>query len=121
MSYIYPDVLDGALNVIKNATPLALLLCPSQPADYSEASLNSLAYKIPPTVTGPAVYSSTGRQITIAAFSDGVVTGTGTATHWALVNADTLLASGPLSASHDLTIDNTFSMTEFDIVLPGPA
>jgi hypothetical protein len=48
------------------------------------------------------------------------VTGTGTATHWAITKTtgSTLMATGPLSASQGVTSGNTFTLGAFDITIP---
>jgi hypothetical protein len=58
----------------------------------------------------------------VSAVSAGTVTGTGTATHWALVDTGNsrLLAAGSLSASQGVTSGNTFDLTSFDIGIPKP-
>lgn len=64
-----------------------------------------------------------GRKITVEALTGGTVTSTGTATHYALVDASNsrLLATGALSASQALTSGNTFSTAAFDVGIPDPA
>ncbi|MDI6770104.1 MAG: hypothetical protein QMD04_10585, partial [Anaerolineales bacterium] len=64
-----------------------------------------------------------GRKVTVPSISDGAVTATGTATHYAVVDTanSRLLATGALSASQVVTNGNTFTLTAFDIGIPGPA
>lgn len=72
-------------------------------------------------VTGsPAAGTTpTGRKVTTAAVTDGTITATGTATHWAIVDSanSRLLAVGTLAASQGVTNGNTFTLTAFDIKL----
>jgi hypothetical protein len=52
-----------------------------------------------------------GRRVITPAITDGSVTGTGTATHWALSDGTAILvAVGPLSASQGVTSGNTFTL-----------
>jgi hypothetical protein len=51
------------------------------------------------------------------------VTGTGTASHYAIVDTvnSRLLAAGALSAPQAVTDGNVFTLTAFDIGIPDPA
>jgi len=64
-----------------------------------------------------------GRKVTVAAISDGSITGTGTATHYAIVDTanSRLLATAALTASQSVTSGNTFTLATFDIGIPDPA
>ena len=65
------------------------------------------------SVGAPANGTPNGRAVTVADFSDGTVTSTGSVTHFAIVDTvnSRLLAAGPLSASQSVTSGNTFAMT----------
>ena len=57
-----------------------------------------------------------GSTTGIAAITDGTVSGTGTATHWAITKSGTtLMATGALSASQAVTSGNVFTLGAFDI------
>ena len=59
-----------------------------------------------------------GRRVIVPAISAGSVTGTGTATHWALTNGtNTVVASGALSASQAVTSGNTFTLNAISITI----
>lgn len=94
-------------------------ICSAEPATYAAAtSTNTLGNKIASfSIGAPADRTPTGRKVTVAAFSDGAVTATGTATHWAITDTinSRLLASGALSASQAVTLGNTFSLAAFDL------
>lgn len=64
-----------------------------------------------------------GRKVTVAAISDGSITATGTATHYAIVDTanSRLLATAALTASQSVTSGNTFTLATFDIGIPDPA
>ena len=59
-----------------------------------------------------------GRRVIVPAITDGSVTGTGTATHWALTDgAAVLIATGPLSSSQAVTSGNTFTLDAISITI----
>jgi hypothetical protein len=119
MPFLDDSILDGALNVIANATSTELHITSQEATTRTEAATTySLGSKSAPTLTGPANGDTSGRKITIDAIGDGSVSGSGTATHWALIDGSTLLATGALSASQAVTSGNTFTLTAIDIEIP---
>lgn len=123
MAFLHDDIMDAGLNVIKNNTE-KLWICSALPATFAEASSTyALGYKATPAFTGPANGDASGRKLTVDAITGGTVSGTGTATHWALTDdsESKLLAAQELNASQGVTSGNTFSLTAFDIELPDPA
>ena len=64
-----------------------------------------------------------GREVVVAATTGGNVTGTGTATHYAIVDtaASRLLATGSLTAEQSVTSGNTFTLSSVAIGIPDPA
>lgn len=121
MAFLNDDVLDGALDVLIDATSKVLHICSSQPADFAAVAGVSLGTKTSPTVGTKANGDVSGRKCTISAITDGSVTGTGTASHWALVDGSRLLAAGALGASQGVTSGNAFTLTAIDIELPDPS
>ena len=84
---------------------------------YATVTANTLGNK---TVnTGTTEDGATdGRRVIVPQFSDGSVTGNGTATHWALTNgSDTVIASGALTSSQAVTSGNTFSLDAISITI----
>ena len=75
------------------------------------------------SIGAPADRSGGGREVTVAAITDGSITGTGTATHYAIVDTvnSRLLATSTLSASQSVTSGNTFTLASFTIGIPDPA
>jgi len=130
MASIHTDVFDAALAEITTNSDL-LVICSSEPANYAGVAAVALGHKTTPTFTGPATGDTSGRKITVDAVSDGTVTGTGTASHWALVDGTdaseayndgtTLYASGSLSSTQSVTDGNTFTLTAFDIEIQDPS
>lgn len=91
---------------------------------YAEAtSTYTLGNSTSLSIGAPADRSGGGRKVAVASITDGSVTGTGTATHYALVdtNNSRLLATGSLTASQSVTSGNTFTLATFDIGIPDPA
>jgi hypothetical protein len=84
---------------------------------YSLGSSTSLS------IGAPADRSGGGREVTVAAISDGSVSGTGTATHYAILDTTNsrLLATGSLSASQSVTTGNSFTLASFKIGIPDPS
>jgi hypothetical protein len=63
-----------------------------------------------------------GRRVIIPAITAGSVTGTGTATHWALTDGTAnVIASGALTASQAVTSGNTFTLDAISITIRDAA
>lgn len=123
MPFIADRVLDFGLNVLDTEAN-RLDICSSEPATYAAATTTaSLGNRTSLAIGAPAARSPSGRRVTVAAISDGTVTGTGTATHWAVVDTvnSRLLATGALASSQAVTSGNTFTLAAFDIGIPGAA
>jgi hypothetical protein len=97
-------------------------ICSAEPATYTEAtSTYTLGNKTGITYTGPADRTPNGRKTTVDAISGGSVTGTNTATHWAISKptaTTALYATKTLSAPQSVTSGNTFTLAAFDIGIP---
>lgn len=123
MATLGDRVFDNGLTVLD--TEASHLYITSQEAStYAGASSTyALGVKATPTVGAPADRSGGGREVTVSAITDGTVSATGTATHYALVDSSNsrLLATGALSASQSVTSGNTFTLTSFKIGIPDPA
>ena len=124
MAALTNTVLDGALNVLTSNGD-RIDLCSSEPTTYSGIYSVSLGNKTSLSIGSPADRSGGGREVTVAAITSsatGSITGTGTATHYAISNgSDTLYATGSLSASQAVTSGNTFTLAAFTIAIPDPA
>lgn len=116
MAFITDAAFDAALNHIRSNGE-QIHICSSAPTSYSNVATVTLGNKASPTIATPSDRTGGGRKITLNSFSDGSVTGTGTASHWALVDATgtALLAHGALNASQAVTSGNTFGLDAFDI------
>ena len=123
MATLNNRVFDNGLSVLD--TEATRVDVTSQEAStYAEAtSTYTLGNSTSLSIGAPADRSGGGRKVAVASVTDGSVTGTGTATHYALVdtNNSRLLATGALTASQSVTSGNTFTLATFDIGIPDPA
>lgn len=124
MAY-YPDgVLDAALQVFRDATTPVLHLCSQEPTTYAGAAVTyTLGNKPTPVITAQADRPGGGRKVDISTFTDGTITGTGIATHWALVDANDnrLLATLAVPASQAVTVGNAMSLSSAIVLGVGDA
>jgi hypothetical protein len=124
MAYLHPDVLDNGLNHITTHAS-RIDICYEEPATYTQATdTYSLGNKTSYSVGAPVDRTPSGRKVVAAAVTDGSVTGTNTATHWAISKTSSvtaLLAANSLSAGQAVTSGNTWTVSAFDIGIPGPA
>lgn len=123
MATLGDRVFDNGLTVLDTEAN-RLDICSQEPTTYAQAtSTYTLGNKTTPTIGAPADRAGGGREVTVSAISDGAVTGTGTATHYAITDTvnSRLLATGSLSASQAVTNGNTFTLTSFKIGIPDPA
>jgi hypothetical protein len=120
MPHIDDDVFDNGLSQINSLADI-LHICSTDPGGtYATVTANSLGNKATPTVGSPTNGDVSGRKVVVSAITDGSVTGTGTASHWALcdVSATRVYASGALSSTQAVTSGNTFTLTAIDITIP---
>ena len=123
MATLNNRVFDNGLTTLD--TEANKVLVTSQEAStYAEAnSTYALGNSTSLSIGAPADRSGGGRKVAVASVTDGSVSATGTATHYALVdtNNSRLLATGALTASQAVTSGNTFTLATFDIGIPDPA
>ena len=119
---LHNDVFDNGLNGGLKAVVENLYICSAQPTTFAEASSTyALGVKATPAMTGPADHTS-GRKVTVDAITDGSVTGSDTATWFALTDdsESKLLAAQELNAGQAVTSGNTFTLTACIIAIPDP-
>lgn len=123
MASISDYVLDAAL--AKLDTEADRIDITSQEATtYAEAtSTYTLGNSTSVSFGAPEDGDTSGRKTRCAAISDGSVTGSGNATHYAIVDvsATRLLATGSLTTSQAVVSGNTFTVAAFDVEIPDPA
>lgn len=120
MTMLADYVFDAALSKL-DTEATHLYLCSQEPTTFAQAnSTYALANKASISIGAPADRTPNGRKVTLAAITDGTVTATGTATHWAIVDTTNsrLLATNALTASQAVTSGNTFTFAALDIGLP---
>ena len=123
MAFINDRVFDSGLTILDTEAN-RLDVCSSEPTTFAQAtSTLTLGNKTSLSIGAAADRTPTGRKVTVASFTDGAVTGTGTASHWAITDTvnSRLLASGALAASQAVTSGNTFTLAAFDIGIPDAA
>lgn len=124
MAFIADRVYDNGLTVLDTEAN-AIHICSLEPTTYTQATstntLGNAAGGSYPGIGAPAAGSPNGRQVTVSAVTNGTVSGTGTATHYAIVDTvnSRLLATGALTASQAVTSGNTFTLTSFTIRIPA--
>ena len=123
MATLNDRVLDSGLSVLD--TEANKIVVTSQEATtFTNANATyALGNSTSLSIGAPADRSGGGREVTVAAITDGSITGTGTATHYAIVDTvnSRLLATSTLSASQSVTSGNTFTLASFTIGIPDPA
>lgn len=123
MATLNDRVFDNGLTVLDTEAN-AIHVTSQEATTYTEAtSTYTLGNSTSVSIGAPADRAGGGRKVTVASLSDGSITGTGTASHYALVDTSNtrLLATGTLTASQSVTSGNTFTLASFDIGIPDPS
>ena len=123
MATLNDRVLDSGLAVLD--TEANKIVVTSQEATtFTNANATyALGNSTSLSIAAPTDRSGGGREVVVAAITDGSITATGTATHYAIVDTTNsrLLATSTLSASQSVTSGNTFTLASFTIGIPDPA
>jgi hypothetical protein len=123
MATISDYVLDAALSKLDLEAD-RIDICSQEPTTYTEAtSTYTLGNSTSVSFGTPEDGDTSGRKTACAAITDGSVTGSGTATHYAItdVSATRLLCTGSLTTSQAVVSGNTFTVATFDVEIPDPA
>lgn len=123
MATLNDRVFDNGLTVLDTEATRIDVTSQEATSYTSATSTHTLGNSTSLSIGSPADRSGGGREVTVAAISDGSITGTGTATHYAIVdtNNSRLLVTGALSASQSVTSGNTFSLAAFTVGIPDPS
>ena len=116
--YINDEVFDQGLDYFAGQTDIRVDITSQVATTYTEAiTTYTLGNKTSLTAGATADGGTDGRKVQIPAITDGSVTGTNTATHWAVsdVSGTALIATGPLTSSQSVTSGNTFTLDAIDI------
>lgn len=123
MATLADYILDAALTKLDTEAD-RIDITSQEATTYAEAtSTHTLGNSTSLSFGAPQNGDTSGRKVTAAAITDGSVTGTGTATHFAIVDvsATRLLATGSLTTSQSVTSGNTFTIATFDVEIPDPS
>lgn len=122
MSFINDEVFDQGLDYAASLGS-RIDICSQEPVTYTEAvATYTLGNKTGLTVGAAEDGAVDGRRVIVPAITNGSVTATATATHWALTDgAGILLATGLLAASQGVTDENPFTLAAFSITKRDPA
>lgn len=121
MAFLSDEVLDQGLDYADtNGTRIDI--CSQEPTTYAEAtSTYSLGNKTGLNTGATENATPNGRKVVVPAITDGSVTATGTASHWALTDGTSIfVAAQTLSSSQAVTNGNTFTLGAIDIRKPDP-
>lgn len=122
MAFLNDRVFDEGLSVL-DLEATAVHVTSVEATDFTEAtSTYSLGSSSSLSIGAPGDRVGGGRKVTVSAIGDGSITGTGTVTHYALVDTvnSRLLATAALTATQSVTSGNTFTLATFDIGIPDP-
>jgi len=122
MATLNDRVFDNGLTVLDTEAN-AIHITSAEATSFANVSSVTLGNSTSLSIGAPQDRSGGGREVVVAAITDGSVTGTGTATHYAIVDSDNsrLLATGSLTASQSVTDGNTFTLSSVAIGIPDPA
>ena len=122
MAFLDNRVFDNGLTVLDTEAN-AVHVTSQEATTYTEAiTTYTLGVSSSLSIAAPSDRAGGGRKVSVASISDGSITGTGTVTHYALVDTTNtrLLATAALTASQSVTNGNTFTLATFDIGIPDP-
>lgn len=125
MAYLDNRVYDNGLSVLDTEVN-SLVICNAEPDTFAEANstfkLGEAVGANFPGIGAPAAGVPNGRQVTVAAVTNGQVTAGGTASHYALIDTvnSRILAAGPLAATQVVTSGNVFTLPAFTVRIPAP-
>jgi hypothetical protein len=115
-------VFDNGLTVLDTEAN-AIHITSAEATSYANVASVTLGNSTSLSIGAPQDRAGGGREVVVAAITDGSVTGTGTATHYAIVDtvSSRLLATSTLTASQSVTSGNTFTLSSVAVGIPDPA
>lgn len=121
--FVHDDVLDGALNVIKNNCT-RMTLCSAEPTTYTEGNAT---YALADATMSSTDFTladgdASGRKVTVSAKNGVTVDDSGTSTHVALLDvSNSKLLYVTTHSSQALTAGNTANIGAWDIEIADPS
>lgn len=120
---VHSDVLDGALNIIKNNCT-RMVACSAQPTTYTEADATYALANV--TMTGAdftlAAGAVSGRKATVAQKTGVTVATSGTANHVALLDVtNSKLLYVTTATAQVLTSGNTMTFNSWTVEIADPS
>jgi hypothetical protein len=114
-------VFDNGLTVLDTEAN-AIHVTSAEATSFANVAAVTLGNSTSLSIGAPQDRTGGGREVVVAAITDGSVTGTGTATHYAIVDTvnSRLLATSTLTASQSVTSGNTFTLSSVAIGIPDP-
>jgi hypothetical protein len=118
--FLNPRVLDDGLGRF-TAEATRLDICSSRPTSYGGMIALSLGNKTGLTFPSPSAATPNGRRIVVPAITDGTVTASGTATHYAISDPvnQRLLAAHTMDVAKVVASGGVFTLASFSVRLPG--
>jgi hypothetical protein len=123
MATLNDRVFDNGLTVLDTEAN-KIVITSQEATTFTEANVTyALGNSTSLSIAAPSDRAGGGREVVVATIADGSVTGTGTATHYAIVDTvnSRLLATSTLTASQAVTSGNTFTLSSVAIGIPDPA
>lgn len=122
MAFLSDEIFDTGLDY-GDTNGTRIDICSQEPVTYTEAtSTYTLGNKTGLNTGATEAGATDGRRVIVPAITDGSVTGTATASHWALTDGATLLiATGALSSSQAVTSGNTFTLDAISLTIRDAA
>jgi hypothetical protein len=122
VAFLDNAVFDQGLDTLDNDAN-KIVITSQQATTFAEANVTyALGDSTSLSIGPPSDRAGGGREVTVAAITDGSVTGTGTASHYALLNTtgSVLLAANSLTNGQAVTNGNTFTLGSFTVGIPDP-
>ena len=123
MATLNNRVFDNGLSVLDTEAN-KITITSQESATYAEGNATyALGSSTSLSIAAPSDRTGGGREVVVAEITDGSVSVSGTATHYAILDTvnSRLLATGSLSASQAVSAGNTFTLGSFTIGIPDPA
>lgn len=123
VAFLDNSVFDSGLTTLDNDAN-KIVITSQQATTFTEANATyALGDSTSLSIGAPADRAGGGREVTVAAITDGSVASTGTASHYAILDTtgSVLLAANSLTNGQAVTSGNTFTLGSFTVGIPDPA